>query len=128
MKALSLTIHNIWPMLKFFKSRSNFKVKTRRSSILVWVERSCHKEHTYESPITYHSKDMANVKVFADRETNRRTGQQEVQWPHRSPESYWLIFHLWTLGVNQYIDISIFTYQAIYDTVASRYFDMRQGL
>jgi hypothetical protein len=21
----------------------------------------------YESPITYHSKDMANVKVFADR-------------------------------------------------------------
>jgi hypothetical protein len=25
----------------------------------------------YESPITYHSKDMANVKVFADRQTNR---------------------------------------------------------
>jgi hypothetical protein len=23
----------------------------------------------YESPITYHSKDMANVKVFADRQT-----------------------------------------------------------
>jgi hypothetical protein len=34
----------------------------------------------YESPITYHSKDMANVKVFAerqtDKQTNRRTGQQ----------------------------------------------------
>jgi hypothetical protein len=26
----------------------------------------------YESP----SKDMANVKVFADRQTNRRTGQK----------------------------------------------------
>jgi hypothetical protein len=30
----------------------------------------------YECPITYHSKDMANVKVFADRQTNRRTGQK----------------------------------------------------
>jgi hypothetical protein len=30
----------------------------------------------YESPITYHSKDMANVKVFADRQTNRPTGQK----------------------------------------------------
>jgi hypothetical protein len=25
----------------------------------------------YESPITCHSKDMANVKVFADRQTDR---------------------------------------------------------
>jgi hypothetical protein len=24
----------------------------------------------YESPITYHSKDMANVKVFADRQAD----------------------------------------------------------
>jgi hypothetical protein len=30
----------------------------------------------YESPITYHSKDMANVKVFEDRQTNRQTGQK----------------------------------------------------
>jgi hypothetical protein len=28
----------------------------------------------YESPITYHSKDMANVKVLPDRQTERRTG------------------------------------------------------
>jgi hypothetical protein len=27
----------------------------------------------YESPITYHSKDMANVKVFADRQTDKQT-------------------------------------------------------
>jgi hypothetical protein len=74
MKALSLTIQKIWPMLKFLKSGSNFKVK--RSTILVPVERACHKEHTYEIPITYHSKDMANVTVFADRQTNRRTGQK----------------------------------------------------
>jgi hypothetical protein len=33
---------------------------------MVPLESSCHKEHTctYEIPITYHSKDMANVKVF----------------------------------------------------------------
>jgi hypothetical protein len=30
----------------------------------------------YESPITCHSKDMANVKVFADRQTTRQTGQK----------------------------------------------------
>jgi hypothetical protein len=30
----------------------------------------------YESPITYHSKDMANVKVFADRQTERQTDRQ----------------------------------------------------
>jgi hypothetical protein len=31
-----------------------------------------------ESPITYHSKDMAYVKVYAetDKQTDRRTGQK----------------------------------------------------
>jgi hypothetical protein len=49
-------------MLKFLKSRLNFKVK--RSKMLVQIERSCHKEYTDEIPITNHSKDMANVKVL----------------------------------------------------------------
>jgi hypothetical protein len=30
----------------------------------------------YEIPITYHSKDMTYVKVFADRQKNRPTGQK----------------------------------------------------
>jgi hypothetical protein len=30
----------------------------------------------YKIPITYHSKDIANVKDFADRQTNRQT-----DWP-----------------------------------------------
>jgi hypothetical protein len=64
MKALSLTIQKIWAVIKFYKCRSNFKVKVRRSKIMVPIERSCHKEHIYEIPITFHSKDMANVKVF----------------------------------------------------------------
>jgi hypothetical protein len=54
-------------VLKFLISGSNFKVKVTRSKNLVPIERFCHKEHTYEtqkSPITSHSKDMANVKVF----------------------------------------------------------------
>jgi TusA-related sulfurtransferase len=52
------------PKLKFLKSGSNFKVKVTRSKIIVPIESSCHKEHTYEILITYHSKYMANVKVF----------------------------------------------------------------
>jgi hypothetical protein len=30
----------------------------------------------YESPTTYLSKDMANVKVFADRQTDKQTDRQ----------------------------------------------------
>jgi hypothetical protein len=51
-------------MLKFLKSGSNFKIKVTRSKNLVPIERSCHKEHTYEIPITCHSKVEAYVKVF----------------------------------------------------------------
>ena len=34
----------------FLKSRLNIKVKVTRSKILVLMERSCHKEFTYEIP------------------------------------------------------------------------------
>ena len=47
MKALPLLIRKLWPRLKFFKSRSNVKVKVTRSKILVPTERSCDKECTY---------------------------------------------------------------------------------
>jgi hypothetical protein len=48
---------------QFLKSRSNFKVKIRRSRIKKgFVIRNTYMK--YKSPITYHSKDMANVKVF----------------------------------------------------------------
>ena len=33
--------------VKFFKTRSNFKVKVTRSKIMVPGERSCHKEYTF---------------------------------------------------------------------------------
>ena len=46
MKALSLLVRKLWPRLKFFESRSNFKVKVMRSTIMVPRERSCHKEYT----------------------------------------------------------------------------------
>jgi hypothetical protein len=80
MKALSLAIQKIGLMLKFLKSGSNFKVKATRSKIMVPIEykglviRNTHMK--YESPITCHSKDMANIEVFADRQTDRRTGQK----------------------------------------------------
>ena len=50
MKALPFLVRKLWQMLKFFKSRSNFKVKVIRSKILVPMDRSCHKEYTYEKP------------------------------------------------------------------------------
>ena len=48
MKALSRMVEKLWPRLKFFKSKSNFKVKVTRFKIMVSCERSCHKEYTYE--------------------------------------------------------------------------------
>ena len=46
--SLPLLVRKLWPRLKFFKSRSNVKVKVTRSKILVPMERSCHKECIYE--------------------------------------------------------------------------------
>ena len=48
MKSLPLLVRKLWPRLKFFSSRSNFKVKVTRANILVPMERSCHKEYTCE--------------------------------------------------------------------------------
>jgi hypothetical protein len=35
----------------------------------------------YESPTTYHSKDMANVEVFADIKTDRLTDRPKAICP-----------------------------------------------
>ena len=65
MKALSLLVKKLWPRLKFFKSRSNFKVKVTRSKMLSLMERSCHKECTYEIPQQQKSPKLAifSIKV-----------------------------------------------------------------
>jgi regulation of enolase protein 1 (concanavalin A-like superfamily) len=64
MKSLSLTTQNIWSMLKFLKSKSNFKVKVTRSNIMIPIERSCHKEHIYEIPITYTQNIWSMLKFL----------------------------------------------------------------
>ena len=66
MKALSLLVWKLRPRLKFFKSRSNVKVKVTRSKIMVPCERFCHKytHMKYESFLFYGLKVMAKVKVF----------------------------------------------------------------
>ena len=65
MKALSLLVRKLWPRLKFFISRSNFKVKVTRSKIMVPCEKSCHKKYVqYESLISSGKKVVAMVKVF----------------------------------------------------------------
>ena len=87
MKALSFLVWKLWPRLKFFKSRSNFKVKDTRSTIIrlkfskvvqiarsgsqgqnLWYHvkgfdiRNTHMK--YESFIFNGLKVMAKVKVF----------------------------------------------------------------
>jgi hypothetical protein len=47
---------------KKFKHKKN---KVRRSKSLIPIEKSCHKEYIYGIPITYHSKDITIVDVFA---------------------------------------------------------------
>ena len=46
MKTLSHMIKKVWPMLKFFKSRSKVTVKVICSKFMVLSERSCHKVYT----------------------------------------------------------------------------------
>ena len=38
----------------------------------------------YEGPNSYQSKDMANVTVFADKQTDRQTDDQKLFAPHLS--------------------------------------------
>ena len=45
-KAPYLSINKLWPMLKFFKSRSKVTVKVTCSKFMVLSERSSHKEHS----------------------------------------------------------------------------------
>ena len=63
MKAQPLLVRKLWPRLKFFKSRSNFKVKVTRSKIMVQCERSFTRNtHVqYESPTTSGKKVMTKV-------------------------------------------------------------------
>ena len=45
MKALLLSTSELWPMLKFFKSRSEVAVKVASSKFMIPSERPYHKEH-----------------------------------------------------------------------------------
>ena len=66
MKALPLLVRELWPRLKFFKSRSNFKVKVTRSKF--WhplkglVTMNTHVK--YESSTYSSSRVIGKVKVF----------------------------------------------------------------
>ena len=64
MKALSLLIRKLWPRLKFFKSRSNFKAMRSKTMVHVkgLVTKNTHVQ--CESSISSGNKVMAKVKVF----------------------------------------------------------------
>ena len=82
----------------------------------------------YESSITYHSKAMVNVKVFAhkqsDRRTDKRTGQKlyapdismrRHKYKGSKTYSFGMFWHVCT-GCH---DVNIRTYSAIYDVMKS---------
>ena len=77
MKALPLQVSKLWPRLKFFKSMSNFKVKSSKFMVPCvkgLVTRNTHLQ--YESPTSSGLKVMAKVKVFvyaANADTNADT-------------------------------------------------------
>ena len=66
MKSPSFLVRKLWPRLKFFKRRSNFKVKVTRSEITVQVKGlvTRNTQVQYEIPISPGKKVMAKVKVF----------------------------------------------------------------
>ena len=77
MKALSLRIKKLWPMLKFFKvgqrSRSRSHVQNLWLCQKGLVIRYTHAK--YESLISYNKKVMANVKVFFSKVGQRSQAQ-----------------------------------------------------
>jgi hypothetical protein len=48
MKALASTDQKLWPRLKFWKRRSNFKVKSQKVKVMESYEMACQKEYTCE--------------------------------------------------------------------------------
>jgi hypothetical protein len=57
-------VQKIWPRLKFFKTRSKFKIT--RSKLLISKNGLFmgYLNVKYQNPIPYGSKDIAQVKVF----------------------------------------------------------------
>jgi hypothetical protein len=61
---VNVKVYENWVKLK----DQGYKVKKFWYQLKGLVIRNTHMK--YESPVTYHSKDMANVKVFADKQTD----------------------------------------------------------
>ena len=84
MKALHLLVKKIWPRLKFFKSRANFKVKVTRSKLLVPLESPGHKECTCMGNIKalppLVKKIWPRLKVFLLGQTSRSRSLGKKVW------------------------------------------------
>ena len=55
MKALPLLVRKLWPRLKFYRSRSNLKVKATRSTRHMFVKHGC--------PRRQQSRNMAKISL-----------------------------------------------------------------
>jgi hypothetical protein len=77
---ITYAIQKIWPMLKFLKVGQTLRSRSQGQKIwYVYKGLVIRKTHMkYESPNTCHSKDMANVKVFQDRQTGKQTDRPKT--------------------------------------------------
>ena len=104
-KALPLLVRKLWPRLKFFKRRSNVKVKVTRSKILLSMKRSCHKKYICNTkaltllvkkvwPRLEFFKRRSNVKVKVTRSKilvpMERSYHKECTYVIWKPWLFWL--------------------------------------
>ena len=74
MKALSLKIKKLWPMLKFFQRRSKVTVKVTSSKFMVPSERSCQGSHMPNmKDLSLRVKKLWPMLKFFDAQTDRQT-------------------------------------------------------
>ena len=81
-KALSLLVGKLWPRLKFFKSKSNFKVKVRGQKLWYHVKglftRNTHVQ--YGSPISSGKKVTAKVIFSKGGQTLMSRSRGQTLW------------------------------------------------
>ena len=83
MKALSLLIRYLWPRLKFFKSRSNVKVKVTRSKIMVPNKSSCHKHMCkIKAPSLLKRKLWPRLNILKVGQISRSRSWGQQLWYH----------------------------------------------
>ena len=84
MKALSLMVKKLWPMLKFSKVGQTSRSRSRGQKLWYHVKGLVSRNtfEQYQSPITSGKKVMAKVNFFKVGQTSRSRSQSQKVWCH----------------------------------------------